>query len=212
MFGPLTSENHPVRLAEALRDHLTESGFAFEGATASEATGAITGAVAAWAASQGWRAFYEAPFDYIGPPVFISGGCVVSTSQMSGRVDLRLRRALGPVSMPVTVEIDRTDDSTAVDKLRDDAVRGLPAIWLRWRGPTPAELPPGVARLSFRASATRGPVRYRLDTRTAPVELTYGGDITSTDLTAARERAEARRVYDEAWARERANRPPTIRC
>lgn len=69
-------------------------------------------------------------------------------------LDLRLLREDGP---PIAVEIDREDIGTAVDKLRDEALRGRPALWIRWHGAVRAELSAGVARLRL---PTRDPLPH----------------------------------------------------
>ncbi|MFD0033240.1 hypothetical protein ACFVJK_34280 [Streptomyces sp. NPDC127172] len=82
---------------------------------------------------------------YIDAPREQSGGCFRYWSpSWSAFLDLGLMRGDGPV---IAVEIDREDIGTAVDKLRDGALRGRPALWIRWHGALRAELPAGVARL-----------------------------------------------------------------
>jgi hypothetical protein len=65
---------------------------------------------------------------YIDPPRLKNGGCIAYWSpSWSAYLDLRVIRKDGP---PIAVEIDRADESTAVDKLRDEALRGRPALWI----------------------------------------------------------------------------------
>lgn len=92
---------------------------------------------------------------YIDPPVLQSAGCIAYWSpSWSAYLDLRVMRKDGP---PIAVEIDRADESTAVDKLRDEALRGRPALWIRWHGALRAELLAGVARCLSRVRIRRLP-------------------------------------------------------
>ncbi|CAM5672657.1 hypothetical protein SALBM311S_07356 [Streptomyces alboniger] len=150
-----TAAGESELLAAALRTHLSETRFSFTGLTGKDATLCITRAVAEWATGSGWRCRWEAPMRYIDPPRPMSGGCRIYWSpSWSAYLDLRLVRKEGP---PVAVEIDRADDSTAVDKLRDEALRGRPALWIRWHGTLRAELPAGVARLHLPSRSSRSP-------------------------------------------------------
>ncbi|UQW99172.1 hypothetical protein [Streptomyces sp. RerS4] len=143
-------------LAASLRAYLSETGFAFTSVTAAEATAAITRAVAEWAKASGWKCREEASMRYIDPPRPIGMGCRITWwPPRSAYLDLRLLREDGP---PIAVEIDREDIGTAVDKLRDEALRGRPALWIRWHGAARAELPAGVARLRLPTRATRSPI------------------------------------------------------
>ncbi|MFD6183593.1 hypothetical protein [Streptomyces goshikiensis] len=72
------------------------------------------------------------------------------------------------------MEIDRADTGTAVDKLRDEALRGHPALWIRWHGAPHAELPAGVARLHLPTRATRSPIRYTLASVDDTAAITCG--------------------------------------
>ncbi|MFF4498778.1 hypothetical protein [Streptomyces sp. NPDC001546] len=118
-------------LAASFRAYMSETGFAFTGLTAKEATPTITRAVADWANASGWKCRWEAPMRYIDPPRLQSGGCrAYWRPSWSAYLDLRLLREDGP---PIAVEIDREDIGTAVDKLRDEALRGRLALWVRTR-------------------------------------------------------------------------------
>ncbi|MGG7574088.1 hypothetical protein [Streptomyces sirii] len=196
-------------LATALRAYLSETRFAFTGLTGKEATRRITRAVAEWAKASGWRSRREAPVRYIDPPRKQNGGCRIYWSPpWSAYLDLRLIRKGGP---PVAVEIDREDDSTAVDKLRDEALRGHPAVWIRWHGALRTELPAGVARLHLPTWSSRSPVRYSLPPVTGTAAITLGEAVTPE----AREDAlyrDQQRMAEEKRAAARPRDPGPIRC
>ncbi len=196
-------------LAAALRAHLIEARFAFTGLTGKEATRSITRAVSAWAHQSGWRARPEAPMRYIDPPRLHPGGCrTYWKPPWSAYLDLRLLREDGP---PVAVEIDRTDDSTAVDKLRDEALRGRPALWIRWHGEPRTELPAGVARLHLPTQSSRTPVRYSLAPVTSTAAITIGEPVTPEARKDALHRDRQRKAAEKRGAA--APRPPRpIRC
>ncbi|MFF7183203.1 hypothetical protein [Streptomyces sp. NPDC008121] len=146
-------------LAVSLRTYLSEAGFAFTGLTGKEATQSSTRAVVQWVGASGWRCRTEAQMRYIEPPRLKHGGCIAYWSpSWSAYLDLRVIRKDGP---PVAVEIDRADESTAVDKLRDEALRGRPALWIRWHGALRAELPAGVARLHLPTRSSKAPQEGR---------------------------------------------------
>ncbi|OKJ10537.1 hypothetical protein AMK21_30050 [Streptomyces sp. CB00316] len=167
----LESEN----LAVDLRAYLTATHFSFDGLTAKEATSRITDAVARWARTAGWRPVNEAPVRYIDPPTMKFGGCITYWEPpWSAYLDLQLFRETGP---PVAVEIDREDFGTATDKLRDEALRGRPALWVRWHGALRADVAAGVARLHLPGRSTRSPVRYSMPTVTAAAAITTGGTV-----------------------------------
>ena len=171
-----TAADESETLATALRAHLSKTHFAFTGLTGTEATRCITRAVAAWAEASGWRSRWEAPMRYIDPPRSLNGGCRTYWSPpWSAYLDLRLVRKDGP---PVAVEIDRTDDGTAADKLHDEALRGRPALWIRWYGTLRAEPPAGVARLHLPTRSSRSPVRYSLAPVTGTAAITLGEAVT----------------------------------
>ncbi|MEU9279982.1 hypothetical protein [Streptomyces sp. NPDC048341] len=196
-------------LASALRAHLSETRFTFTGLTGKEATLCITSAVAEWAKLSGWRSRWEAPLRYIDPPRPMDGGCRIYWSPpWSAYLDLRLFRKDGP---PVAVEIDREDDSTAVDKLRDEALRGRPALWIRWHGAVRAELPAGVARLHLPTRSSRSPVRYSLTTVTGAAAITFGEAVTPEAQADALHR-DQQRIAEEKHAAALPGNPDPIRC
>ena len=196
-------------LAAALHTHLSETHFSFAGLTGKEATLCITRAVAEWATASGWRCRWEAPMRYIDPPRPMSGGCRIYWSPpWSAYLDLRLVRKDGP---PVAVEIDRADDSTAVDKLRDEALRGRPALWIRWHGALRAELPPGVARLHLPSRSSRSPIRYSLTHVPGTAAITVGGAVTPEARSDALNR-DQQRMADEERAAAIPREPGPIRC
>ncbi|MFJ9714004.1 hypothetical protein [Streptomyces sp. NPDC101234] len=113
---------------------------------------------------------------YLDPPRRMTVGCRICWSPpWSAFLDLHLVRKDGP---PVAVEIDRAEDSTAVDKLRDEALRGRPALWIRWHGALRAHVPAGVARLHLPTRSSRSPVRYSLAPLAATASITLGGAVT----------------------------------
>ncbi|MET7305036.1 hypothetical protein [Embleya sp. NPDC005575] len=126
----------------------------------------------------------------------------------SAYLDLRLVRGDGP---PVAVEIDREEHGTAVDKLRDEALRGRPALWIRWHGALRAELPAGVARLHLPARSTRSPVRYSLMAVTDTAAITLGEAVTADARENARQR-DRRRIEGERRAAALPRDPGPIRC
>ncbi|MGW4806278.1 hypothetical protein [Kitasatospora sp. NPDC004272] len=177
-------------LAAALHTYLSQSRFAFADLTGARATESISIAVAQWAVAAGWKTRWEAPIRYIDPPRAERVGCRICWSPpWSAHLDLRLVRGDGP---PIAVEIDRTDDSTAVDKLRDEALRGHPALWIRWHGALRTELPAGVARLHLPARSTRPPARYFLDPVDSEPAVTFGGPVTAEAQEDAQQRDQAR--------------------
>ncbi|MFH8670205.1 hypothetical protein ACH4F3_35795 [Streptomyces anulatus] len=172
----LTPADESESLAAELRAHLSATHFSFDGLTGKQATRRITDAVARWAQASGWRAVDEAPVRYIDPPQMRSGGCTTYWEPpWSAYLDLRLFRETGP---PIAVEIDREDFGTAVDKLRDEALRGHPALWIRWHGTLRAEVAPGVARLHLPGRSTRSPVRYSMAPVATAAAITTGGPVT----------------------------------
>lgn len=171
-----TASGESEILAAALHAYLSTTRFSFTGLTGKEATQRITRAVAEWAHASGWRVRCEAPMRYIYPPRLMSGGCVSYWSpSWSADLDLRVIRTEGP---PIAVEIDRADDSTAIDKLRDEALRGRPALWICWHGALRAELPAGVARLHLPTRSSRSPVRYLLTQVTGTAAISLGEAVT----------------------------------
>ncbi|MGW3228749.1 hypothetical protein [Kitasatospora sp. NPDC001095] len=181
-------------LAAALHTYLSQTGFAFTDLTGAQATRLITLAVTEWAVSSGWRPMWEAPMRYIDPPRQRTGGCrTYWYPPWSAYLDLRFLRDDGP---PIAVEIDRTDDSTAVDKLRDEALRGHPALWIRWHGAVRAELPVGVARLRLPTRSNRPPARYSLAPIGAEPAVTFGGPVT-LDAQADAHQRDQQRIIEE---------------
>lgn len=196
-------------LAVSIRAYLSETGFSFSGLTGKEATQAITRAVVQWVGASGWRCRSEAQMRYIDPPVLKGGGCIAYWSpSWSAYLDLRVTRKDGP---PIAVEIDRAEDSTALDKLRDEALRGRPALWIRWHGQLRAELPPGVARLHLPTRSRRAPFRYSLDPVTGTEAITVGAAVTPEARVDALRR-DQQRITDEERAAARPGEPGPIRC
>ena len=207
-FDPTAAGESEI-LAAALRAYLSETRFAFSGLTGKEATECITRAVAEWAMASGWRSRWEAPMRYIDPPRRMDGGCRIYWSPpWSAYLDLRLVRKDKP---PVAVEIDREDDGTAVDKLRDEALRGRPAVWVRWHGALRAELPPGVARLHLPTRSSRSPVRYSLAPVTDAATITLGETVTPEARADALRRDQQRKAQEE-HAASLPQDPGPIRC
>ncbi|MCX4749155.1 hypothetical protein OG455_27220 [Kitasatospora sp. NBC_01287] len=195
-------------LATALRMYLSETRFGFSSLTGAQATRRITLTVAEWAVASDWRPRGEAPMRYIDPPRERRGGCRISWEPpWSAYLDLRLVRKDGP---PVAVEIDRTDDSTAVDKLRDEALRGHPALWIRWHGGLRAELPAGVARLHLPTRSSSPPVRYSLTPVTGTAAITLGAGVTPEARADALHR-DQQRIAEEKRAAARPRDPDHIR-
>lgn len=205
----LTAAGESEILAAALRAYLSETRFAFTGLTGKEATLCITRVVTEWAKAAGWRSRWEAPMRYIDPPHQMNGGCRIYWSPpWSAYLDLRLVRKDGP---PVAVEIDREDDSTAVDKLRDEALRGHPALWIRWHGALRAELPAGVARLHLPTRSSRSPVRYSLTPVTSAAAIALGEAVTPEARADALHR-DQQRIADEKQSDALPRNPGPIRC
>ncbi|MFJ5026131.1 hypothetical protein [Streptomyces goshikiensis] len=197
-------------LAASLRAYLSETGFAFTSVTAAEATPAITRAVAGWAKASGWKCWEEASMRYIDPPRPVGMGCRITWwPPRSAYLDLRLLREDGP---PIAVEIDREDIGTAVDKLRDEALRGRPALWIRWHGAVRADLPAGVARLRLPTRATRSPIRYSLAAVGDTAVITRGEPVSPEDQENARVRDRERIAEEKRIAALRPSYPPLIRC
>jgi hypothetical protein len=208
VFDP-TVAGESENLAAALHAHLSETRFAFTGLTGKEATEYITRAVEEWAQESGWRSRREAPMRYIDPPRMLNGGCRTYWSPpWSAYLDLRLVRNDGT---PLAVEIDRVDDSTAVDKLRDEALRGHPALWIRWHGALRAELPAGVARLHLPTQSSRSPVRYALTPVTGTAAITLGQAVTPEARADAQHRDQQRKAKEKHAAALPRN-PGPIRC
>jgi hypothetical protein len=109
------------------------------------------------------------------------------------------------------VEIDRADDSTAVDKLPDEALRGHPALWIRCHGTLRAELPAGVARLHLPTRSSRSPVRYSLTQIIDTAAITVGGAGTSEARVDALHR-DQQRIAEEERAAARPHDPGPTRC
>ncbi|MFF4583866.1 hypothetical protein ACFY15_36845 [Streptomyces sp. NPDC001373] len=195
-------------LAASLRAYLSETRFAFTGLTGKEATQTITRAVVDWAKASGWKCRSEASMRYIDPPRMQPGGCRTYWSPpWSAYLDLRLLRGDGA---PIAVEVDREDDGTAVDKLRDEALRGRPALWIRWHGALRAELPAGVARLHLPARSTRSPIRYSLAPVTENAAITHGEAVSREAREDALKR-DRRRISEEKGSTALPY-PPLIRC
>ncbi|MGZ9928684.1 hypothetical protein ACXNSR_02210 [Streptomyces sp. NC-S4] len=110
------------------------------------------------------------------------------------------------------MEIDREDFGTAVDKLRDEALRGRPALWIRWHGALRAELPAGVARLRLPTRATRSPIRYTLAPLGDTAAITCGEPVSAEALDDARIRDRQRIAEEKRTAERRLSYPPVIRC
>ena len=145
---------------------------------------------------------------YIDPPRKMNGGCRIYWSPpWSAYLDLRLVRKEGP---PVAVEIDREDDSTAVDKLRDEALRGRPALWIRWHGALRAELPAGVARLHLPTRSSRSPARYSL-TPVTSAAIALGEAVTPEARADALHR-DQQRIAEEKHAAALPGDLGPIRC
>jgi hypothetical protein len=207
-FEPTTAGESEI-LAEALRTYLSATRFTFTGLTGKEATRCITRAVMEWAQASGWRVRSEAPMRYIDPPREVNGGCrTYWVPSWSAYLDLRLVRKDGP---PVAVEIDRADNSTAADKLRDEALRGRPALWIRWHGALRAELPGGVARLHLPTRSSRAPLRYSLNPITSLAAIALGEAITPEARAEALHR-DQQRVAAEKRATATPRDPGPIRC
>lgn len=135
---------------------------------------------------------------YIDPPRLLYAGCRrYWEPSWSAYLDLRLLRGNG---LPIAVEIDRAEDSTAVDKLRDEALRGRPALWIRWHGALRAELPAGVARLHLPARSSRSPVRYSLTPVTPAAAIDCGLAVTPEARADALHRDRQRKAAEERAA------------
>ncbi|MEU5108433.1 hypothetical protein AB0H07_40295 [Streptomyces sp. NPDC021354] len=196
-------------LAVSLRAYLSETGFSFAGLTGKEATQSITRAVVQWVGASGWGCRAEAQMRYIDPPRLKDGGCVSYWSpSWSAYLDLRVIRNDGP---PVAVEIDRADESTAVDKLRDEALRGRPSLWIRWHGALRAELPAGVARLHLPTRSSKSPLRYSLAPVNGAEAITLGPAVTP-EARADAQRRDQQRIADEKHAAARPQEPGPTRC
>ncbi|GHF27480.1 hypothetical protein GCM10010218_05560 [Streptomyces mashuensis] len=207
-FEP-TAAGESETLATALRAYLSKTRFTFTGLTGKETTRCITRAVAEWAKASGWRIRCEAPMRYIDPPRALGAGCRICWSPpWSAYLDFRLVRKDGP---PVALEIDRAEDSTAVDKLRDEALRGHPALWVRWHGALRAELPAGVARLHLPARSSRSPVRYSLAPVTGTAAITLGEAVTPKARADALHR-DQQRIAEEKRAAALPRDGGPIRC
>ncbi|WP_371606841.1 hypothetical protein OG725_37155 (plasmid) [Streptomyces sp. NBC_01213] len=194
----LTAADESETLASALRAYLSETRFSFTGLTGKEATRCITGVVAQWAHTSGWKAFPEAHMRYIDPPRMQSGGCVTYWSPpWNAYLDLRLFR---PNMPPVAVEIDRENISTAMDKLRDEALRGRPALWIRWHGTLRDDVAAGVARLHLTGRSTRSPARYSMSPVTTTAAITAGEIVTPEARVAALLRDEQRKEQEKRTA------------
>ncbi|WP_329529626.1 hypothetical protein [Streptomyces sp. NBC_01462] len=139
----------------------------------------------------------------------MSGGCTSYWSpSWSAYLDLRLIRKDSP---PLAVEIDRADASTAIDKLRDEALRGRPALWIRWHGAMRARLPAGVARLHLPTQSSRSPLRYSLTPVTGATAITLGETVTPEARADALHR-DQQRIADEKRAAARPQDPGPTRC
>ncbi|WP_335938990.1 hypothetical protein [Streptomyces sp. PTD5-9] len=91
-----------------------------------------------------------------------------------------------------------------MDKLRDEALRGRPTLWIRWHGALRAELPAGVARLHLPARSSKSPLRYSLAPVTGNEAITLGPPVTP-EARADAQRWDQQRIADEKRA---AARPP----
>ncbi|MCX4673536.1 hypothetical protein OG453_44055 [Streptomyces sp. NBC_01381] len=135
---------------------------------------------------------------YIDPPRRQTGGCFIYWSPpWTAYLDLRLVRKDAP---PIAVEIDRAEDGTALDKLRDEALRGRPALWIRWHGARRAELPAGVARLHLPTGSSRSPIRYSLAPVTRAAAITLGEAVTPEARLGALRRDQQRIAEEERAA------------
>lgn len=162
-----------------------------------------------WVGASGWRCRAEAQMRYIVPPRLKNGGCIAYWSpSWSAYLDLRVIRKDGP---PIAVEIDRADESTAVDELRDEAFRGRPALWIRWHGALRAELPAGVARLHLPTRSSKSPLRYSLASVAGTEAITLGPPATP-EARADALRRDQQRIADEKRAAARSQEPGPTRC
>lgn len=103
------------------------------------------------------------------------------------------------------------DDSTAADKLRDEALRGHPALWIRWHGAMRPELPAVVARLHLPTQSSRSPVRYPLAPVTSTAVITLGDAVTPEARADALHR-DQRRMAKEKRVAALPRDPGPIRC
>jgi hypothetical protein len=106
----------------------------FADLTREQVTARIIDAVAAWGEAQGWRVYRRAPSVMTLPPPLDNKHSVL---------DVALAR---PGAPPIAVEIDHTDRSRTVAKLRAEADAGRVAVWVRW-GPGHLAEPPAPIRM-----------------------------------------------------------------
>ncbi|MFJ3882931.1 hypothetical protein ACIPW5_36455 [Streptomyces sp. NPDC090077] len=99
-----------------------------------------------------------------------------------------------------------------MDKLRDEALRGRPALWIRWHGAVRAELPAGVARLRLPTRATRSPIRYSLAAVSDTAAITCGETVSLEAQEDALVRDRERIAEEKRAAAVRSSYPPVIRC
>ena len=85
--------------------------------TTSAVTARITRAVVGWAAARGWATRTEARVG-------------VGEETRLGFVDVIVLRQ--PTAPDLAIEIDSTDKSWSVDKLRHAAAAGMHPVWIRW--------------------------------------------------------------------------------
>ncbi|WP_329467924.1 hypothetical protein [Streptomyces sp. NBC_01431] len=95
----------------------------------------------------------------------------------------------------------------AVDKLRDEVLRGRPALWIRWHGALRSELPAGVARLHLPTRASKSPQRYSLAPVAGTEAITLGQVVTSEGRADALRR-DRQRITDENVLPAARNRAP----
>ncbi|WP_328842920.1 hypothetical protein [Streptomyces sp. NBC_00258] len=87
-----------------------------------------------------------------------------------------------------------------MDKLRDEALRGRPALWIRWHGALRVELPAGVTRLHLPTRSSHSPVRYSLAPVARTAAITLGEAVTPKERTGALRRDQQRIEEEERAA------------
>ena len=125
-----------------------------------------------------------------------------------GDIDLAIH---GPWEHPLLVEIDRTDKSRSLDKLRIGAAWGHQAVWIRWGGPrmqVPRPIPDGVHLIKLVIPDAKdwdpGRTRTRAHTRTPLEEHQIPSAVTVTRVDPSTLMTpEERKARDERVAERR---------
>lgn len=98
-----------------------------------------------------------------------------------------------------------------MEKLRDEALRGHPSLWIRWYGRLGARIPAGVARLHLPGQATRPPTMYSLPPVSPTTAITLGETVSAEARVDALHR-DQERIAEEGRVAALPRQPGPTRC